>query len=301
MVSSVYVDLIGKKPSELFMAGLETLLHISKVDATITWTADIPTAGIVALSKVLGKKSFVIVGGYEVCNMPEINYGLQTRKTRGAIARWALSNATKVIVPSDAYKQTVKDLVGVNAAVIPNCSEIPKLLDNKKMPKVVMVAGQYGDADTFTALKGISTYNAIAKAMPYTQFFLIGNVEYIIKQRYDSIRYVGGKNHEEVLKMLNMAKVYCQLSYTESFGVALLEAIQSGCVPVITNRGGMVEIVKNNGYMINYGDVDAGIYAVKQALQDTSDRSEIISSERARYSREQRSLNFKKVIDEVLT
>lgn len=297
-VNPVYMDFIKKNyPSMAKVAVTEILQSIIKSDASMTWTADYHTAYVVFISKLLRKPSIVIVGGYEVCNMPEINYGLQMQPFRGSVVRWVLRNTTKVIVPSQAYKKKVYDLVGINAEVVPNCSEIPNTPIEHKLPAVVMVAGQYGNADSFIALKGLITYDAIAKAMPEISFYLIGDVEEAIKRKCTTIKFVGGKDHNEVLDLMNRSKVYCQLSYTESFGVALLEAIQIGCVPVVTDKDGMAEIVQNNGYKIPYGAVDQGIYAVRQALHDTTDRTKIISSERAKYSKEQRRLNFNRVIN----
>jgi glycosyltransferase involved in cell wall biosynthesis len=292
------MDFIEKNyPDMAKTAAIEILPGLLKSDISMTWTADLHTAYVVFMSKVFGKPSIVIVGGYEVCNMPEINYGLQTQKYRGAVVRWVLRNATKVIVPSHAYKTKVHELVGVTAEVIPNCSEIPDTQLEKKQPAVIMVAGQYGNADSFMALKGIITYDAIANNMPEVSFYLIGDVDNKIREKCNSIKFIGGKDHNEVLDLLNRTKVYCQLSYTESFGVALLEAIQIGCIPVVTDKDGMAEIVQDNGFKIQYGDVAAGVYAIQQALHDNADRSKIISSERAKYSKEQRRLNFKKVID----
>ncbi len=297
-VIPVGLDLIGKSYFRLMHSALFQILPgIISSDVSVTWTADIHTAYVVAVSKILDKPSIVIVGGYEVCNMPEIHYGLQSTKIRGRITRWVLQNATKIIVPSNAYKQKVEELVGVVPEVVYNSSEIPEYPCEPKLPVVVMIAGQYGNADDFMALKGLITYDAIAKAMPHISFYLIGNVDDDIKQRCNSITVLGRKNREEIAAILNTTKVYCQLSYTESLGVALLEAIQFGCVPVVTDKDGMAEMVQENGYKIKYGDIVAGVSAVTSALNDTTDRTELISSERAKYSKEQRRINFKRIIE----
>lgn len=301
-VELIQINLMGKQYIKLIKTGLiDITKSIINTDVSITWTADIHTAYIVFISKLFRKKSIVIIGGYEVCNMPEINYGLQTRPIRGWITRWVLHNADAIIVPSAAYQQKVKELVSTPTHVVPNCSEISNSSSiAKKLPVVVMVATQYGSTDDFIALKGLLTYDAIAKAIPETAFFLIGTADKSLRDRCNSIIFTGSIVNNEVHDLLKQSKVYCQLSYTESFGVALLEAIQFGCVPVVTDKDGMAELVGDNGYKIRYGDIEAGISAVKQALLDVSDRTETISNGKDKYSKEQRRNNFMNVINEVV-
>lgn len=301
VVYPVFIDLVGKNYLKLIKSAFfEILPGIVNSDISITWTADLHTAYVVLMSKLLRKPSVVIVGGYEVCDMPEINYGLQTTKFRGWVVRWVLRNATCIIVPSVAYQYKVKDLVNVTSKIVSNCSEIPNIPIEKKLPIVVTVAGQYGNADDFIALKGLFTYDAIAKSMPGILFYHIGYVDDNVKKRCGNITFIGNKDRNEIGDLLNKAKVYCQLSYTESFGVALLEAMQFGCVPVVTDADGMAELVRDNGYKIKYGDVKAGVESVKNALNDNKDRSKIISSMMEKYSKEQRKSSIMDIITDVI-
>ena len=54
-------------------------------------------------------------------------------------------------------------------------------------------------------------------------------------------------NHKDLVRHYKRAKIYCQFSRSESFGVSIVEAINFGCIPIVTNVGGMPEIVENNG------------------------------------------------------
>jgi glycosyltransferase involved in cell wall biosynthesis len=163
-----------------------------------------------------------------------------------------------------------------------------------------MAISQYGNANDFAALKGMITYNAIAKAMSGTSFYVIGGADKQLRDTCNNLIFTGCLEHYKVQELLNQSKVYCQLSYTESFGVALLEAIQLGCIPVVTDKDGMAEIVQNCGHKILYGDVECGINAVKQSMVDNRDRSEIILNSRDKYSKEHRRLDFINVINEVM-
>src|SRR5271157_5036327 len=48
---------------------------VSKCDLTFIWFAGKHAFPAILLSKILRKKSIVVVGGYDVAYLPEINYG----------------------------------------------------------------------------------------------------------------------------------------------------------------------------------------------------------------------------------
>jgi glycosyltransferase involved in cell wall biosynthesis len=60
--------------------------------------------------------------------------------------------------------------------------------------------------------------------------------------------------------------VYCQLSTHESFGVALSEAMSCGCVPVVTRKYSLPEIVGDTGFYVPYNDPEATANAIRKAL-----------------------------------
>ena len=46
-----------------------------------------------------------------------------------------------------------------------------------------------------------------------------------------------------------------QVSAHEAFGASLAEAMASGCVPVVTDKGAIPEVVGNAGIYVPYGDL----------------------------------------------
>lgn len=70
--------------------------------------------------------------------------------------------------------------------------------------------------------------------------------------------FVGAVPNHEVPSYLNQFDIYCALSRSESFGVAVLEA--SACeVPVIVSRvGGLPEVVKHDetGFIVDHNNLD---------------------------------------------
>ena len=294
----IHLNLIEKDYLKMFRIGVTKIIPgILKSDITITWFVDYHAVFVVFFSRLFRKKSIVIVGGHEICNMPEINYGYQRVLLRGFIARWILRNATSIVVPSYSYSEKVMDLVTLPSWVIPMCSKPDDYaLDEKKTKSVVMVANQYLNRADYISLKGIATYNNVAEHLYEYPFYLIGRTDPEIKEMFPHLIFLGEMKHPELLKTLAKSKVYCQLSYTESFGVALLEAIQSGCIPVVTDKDGMKEVVQENGYKVPYGDVELTVAAVREALDSDEDRTGIARRYQENCSEKQRRIDFGEVI-----
>jgi glycosyltransferase involved in cell wall biosynthesis len=297
----IFLNLIEKDFLKMFYIGITKIIPgIVKSDISITWFVDYHAVFVVFLSKFLRKKSIVIVGGHEICNMPEINYGYQRHFFRGFFVRWVLRNTTAIIVPSRSYSKKVLGLVKLTSSVIPLCSKPDNYaLREEKMNSVVMVANQYLVGADYISLKGIDTYDEVAKQLNEYPFYLIGRTETKIKEIYSNLIFLGEMKHDELLKCLAKSRVYCQLSYTESFGVSLLESLQSGCIPVVTDKDGMKELVQEYGYKVPYGDVESAVIAVRKALDSEEDRTEISKQYQNNYSKEQRRLDFMELIGSI--
>lgn len=297
----IYLNLIEKDLIKLFYIGISKIIPgIQKSDISLTWFVDYHTVFVIFFSKLFRKKSVVIVGGHEICNMPEINYGYQRLFFRGFFVRWVLKNATCIVVPSRSYSEKVLNLIQLPSHVVPLCSEPDKFaLNEEKIKSVVMVANQYLNKEDYVSLKGIATYDKVAKKLPEYPFYLIGRTNPQIREIFPNLIYLGEMNHDKLVKTLARSKVYCQLSFTESFGVSLLESIQSGCIPVVTDKDGMKELVKENGYKVPYGNVELTVDAVRRALYSNEDRNGIAKQYQENYSKEQRRINFIDLIESI--
>jgi glycosyltransferase involved in cell wall biosynthesis len=300
-VTAVPINLIEKNYVKMLKIGLTRIIPATlKSNVSITWTADYHTFFTVLVSKLFMKKSIVHISGMEVANFPEINYGYQTKFIRGHIVRWILRNASAIIVPSESYAKKTRILTKKPVYVVPNYSDVTtENMLPKKEPMVIMVANQYMNSKDFSALKGITMYNALAYRMQDIPFYLIGEIKEDIRESCKYLHYYGSVPHWIVIDYLKLSKVYCQLSYTESFGVSLLEALQAGCIPVVVNKDGMAELVENNGYKIDYNDTSAAVKAIREALTATKipDYAEYY---RSKYTKENRKEDLSKVIEKVV-
>jgi glycosyltransferase involved in cell wall biosynthesis len=67
-------------------------------------------------------------------------------------------------------------------------------------------------------------------------------------------------------------KVYVQVSAHEAFGVPLAEAMACECVPIVTDKGVIPEVVGNTGFYVPYEDPVATAEGIKQALRSDAGR-----------------------------
>lgn len=84
------------------------------------------------------------------------------------------------------------------------------------------------------------------------------------------IRFQGRIDHSEVASWHNRIGVFMNLSLYESFGVSVLESMACGKPVVVSDTGGLAEIVDQelNGIRIPAGDVQAACAAMQRFLDD---------------------------------
>ena len=253
---------------------------ILRNEVVIVWTADYPTFPVILISNLLGKPVVLHVSGYEVANIPEIRYGGQRHRVRGAVIRWCLRHSDRVIVMSREYADLTKNVEPeATVSVIPGCIEDSVFLDKmpEKAERFITAYMPYRDA---RVVKGIGIFRTISNV-------------------YDEkkARVICGSPHNDLIRNLREAKVYCQLSRTESFGVTVLEAMASGCVPVVTEGGALAELVGDCGVTVPYGNVREIIRGIRKAM--TMDGTKAIARARE-FTVEKRRDALEQVLREVL-
>ena len=75
---------------------------------------------------------------------------------------------------------------------------------------------------------------------------------------------------EKVREIYSRSLVWFLGSYSEGFGLPVLEAMACGCAVVSTSCGGPQDIIKNgeNGFLVNVGDVEQIVNRIKMLLDD---------------------------------
>lgn len=246
--------------------------EILRTDINISWFIEGHATSATLLSKSLRKKSIVIAGGWDVVSMPDFGYGAMVGEKRRRKTRFALKRATKIIAVSNSTKSwTQKWIDRDDIRVVYHGFDHQKFAPKGKKENMVITVGNLKD-DVTIRIKGLKSFFEVAKQMPDTKFILIGNHKNIIADKWNkdappNLEIKGFLPPDELVKFYQRAKVYAQLSYQESFGCALAEAMLCGCTPVVTKRGGIPEVVGDSGFYIEYDDIKGIKIAIEKALE----------------------------------
>lgn len=271
--------LIFRKYADIFKLP-KLIAKILKSDICFVWFATAYAALTTFLCRLFGKKSIVVTGGYDIVDMPEINYGL-------------LAHPIKKYFPAIAFRFTDKILPFSKDSA----SEILKRFQIKKekidvvylgvrqhfgkpakKKNIVVTLGVVKEENILR--KGLEIFVKAAKYVPEARFILIGNI--LEKKAYNYLKTLSGKNvefldlgynTEEIMNAFDSAKVYVQVSAHEGFGRALVEAMSRKCVPVVTRRGALPEVVGNTGFYIPFGNPEETAKVVKKALKSKKGNS----------------------------
>lgn len=258
-------------------------LGVLKTDLTYAVFADLRAFFAVICCRLLQKKLIVQVGGYESAAIPEINYGGLLKKGQAKRFRYILRKADLILTYSEFSRQEVLTAgkAGKIIALHLGIKQFPLPLSSSR--NLVVTIGNATESKW--KLKGLDTFAATSAAFPEIRFVIVGEFDITVKHKLleidPQLEFTGYLDNEKVKSILLETKVYCQLSRRESFGMALLEAMQCGAVPVVTKTGSLPEVAKDVGFYTEYGNTALTINAVKQAWQsDLAEKARVRAEEK---------------------
>lgn len=222
-------------------------------DMTFSWFGKLHAFFAVLFSKRLGKKSVVVSGGDDVANESEIGYGLFARRGLKWCPLYVFKNADLILsVSKSNYYETLKNAKADPAKIkmIHHGFETDyyHCRNNVKKEPIVLTVGNI-TSETLIK-KGLMLFIQCAKYMPETRFLLVGPGEGVVVKKLKKIaapnvEFTGPIFGEKLVEIFSRSKVYAQLSYGESFGCAVAEAMLCECVPVLSKKGALPEVGGN--------------------------------------------------------
>ncbi|MCX7620283.1 MAG: glycosyltransferase family 4 protein [Acidimicrobiales bacterium] len=258
---------------------LDTFRWCWRVDAVYVFFAS-EHALVPALASAVTNRRFILVpAGYDYANLPERSYGLAARgrawlpKLIGRLCDVALPISQQTLweflalVPSAAPRTFLAYL-----AVDPTEWESPGVTRD---PDRVVTVG-YVDAESWSR-KGIDRFVEAAAADPDREYVLAGEVKpeiggFLQSLRIDNLRITGHLPHDELVRLLWSSGIYAQLSWHETFGVALAEAMLCGCAPVITPCAALAETAGRWAEYVPYErDVETDVKTIARVAHKFSD------------------------------
>ncbi len=255
---------------------LRLAVAIKKSDLTFVWFADDHAAVTVFLSKIFRKHSVIVVGGSDVACVPEIDYGLCMQSWhRRKLNNYALNNANLLIPFSNFAKNDVeRQATPKQMKVIYLGIDVERFKPRGEKENLIVTVGSMKPSPF--KRKGLETFARVSLHFPYHKFAIIGQTEKsslrILKDINPNIISTGYLKDCNLLRWLQQARVYCQLSAHEGFGVALAESMACGCIPVVTNKGALPEVVGNVGFYTPYCNTWETVEAIEKALKQSDGR-----------------------------
>ncbi|GAG00940.1 unnamed protein product, partial [marine sediment metagenome] len=214
---------------------------VKQSDLTFSWFAGWHSAFAVFFSKLFRKKSIVIAGGYDAAYVPEMNYGAFTKLKEKLPACFVFKNANVVLAVSKFTKNEVLEKVTPKQLkLVYNGVDIEKFKPyGEKEGNLVITVG--GIKKSNLKRKGIETFVESAKFVPEARFVAIGkimddSIDYLRSIAPSNVEFTGFVSENELIKWYQKAKVICQLSYYEAFGLTPAEGMACGCIPVVTKE-----------------------------------------------------------------
>lgn len=249
------------------------LNNIKKCDAVYIWFADYHSFFPILFSKLFNKKSFLVLGGYDVAYLPELNYGSQNNLIRSFAAKYSVKNTfLNLAVSKYVLNAATKMVSSAKLNVLYNGFNSQIFFDANNQKENLIVTVGIINSKQRIKLKGIDLFVEAARNLPEYKFTVIGiNKD---SQKYfnnipQNLNFIEMVKNEELAKYYQKAKVYCQFSKVESFGLSVVEAMACGCVSVVSNNGALPEIVGENGIVVN-NSADEIILGINYAVNNSN-------------------------------
>jgi len=218
----------------------------------------------------LRKKCMIVIGGYEVANVPEINYGALNSVLNRVRVRFILEHASKVLAVSQSSgREITRFTKPKRLELVYNGVDTEEFKPLGVKENLVITVGKI--TDSTINKKRFDIFVQASRYLPDIQFVVIGKYDCSVadlkRLAGSNVIFTGYLSNEALLRYYQSAKVYCQLSTQESFGVALAEAMSCCCVPVTTRRYALPEVVDDTGFYVPYDDPKATADAIRNALK----------------------------------
>lgn len=241
----------------------------------------------VLMGKAYKKPTYIILHGTDCCAFEEINYGNIRKPILRFMLKKSYKNASRLLPVSDSLiytentyfskkkviKQGYKHFFPKNntkKTVIHNAIDFDRWKifsdNNRKNNRFITVLseGQF-------VRKGGEIIIEAAKKLPEFEFYFIGTKPPTsLPEVPSNVTFIPRTPPEELLKMYNEAKFYLQLSIFEGFGVAICEAMASGCIPIVSNVNMLPTIIGTSGYTLKHMEPESLVKLLKQAHLENS-------------------------------
>ena len=260
---------------------------VKESDLVFTWFAGYHAYAALKLCQLHKTKLMVVAGGYDVACEPEIDYGAFNGWKDAHIAREVLSKADMVLCVSNFNEgELLKRVVPKAHKMIYSAVDTNKYKPGKERHDLAMTICSTNE--NAMRRKGLEHFWNAAPMCPRMEFVRTGHM---------------WVDEPTLIRHYQNALIYIQPSFYESFGLSVAEAMSCGCIPIVSDRGALREVIGDTGLSVPYGSPTMIANAVNK-IRDSNFKEELEFRARNRiiemFSLRRRETRLYEAIEEML-
>jgi len=254
---------------------IRTFNLIRTHDLIFCWFASIRFFIPILIAKLLRKKIIIVAGGYDVAKEKGIECSSMCSIWKSLIVKSMLKLSDNILAVSNSNKKEIIVNCKINPLkieMIYHGFEKINRVDLFNKSDIILSIG-YIDKLSFYR-KGIDRFFNLAEYLPEIKFHIAGKINLTLDQIKipKNVILDGFIKQEELIRLMESAKLYIQFSRHEGFGCSVAEAMQYGCIPIVSKSFSLPEVAGDCGLIINDFDNYDGIsYKVKNILENYND------------------------------
>jgi glycosyltransferase involved in cell wall biosynthesis len=251
---------------------------VRAADVVFGWWAHLHTLAPFTLARRMGTPTVLIVGGFDVANMPEIGYGNQRGGWRRSVSRWVMRRADVLATNARYSAEELERNVGIRperVTVLHHGVPDPYGTDPVAPQRLAITVGNVDEVNL--ERKGLRPFVRAAARLPDVRFEVVGrHIDGAAAQlraiATGNVALPGFLEQDELEARLRRAAVYVQASQHEGFGVSVAEAMLAGAIPVVTPAGALPEVVGDVGIVVASAAPEPLAEGIGAALRAGPDR-----------------------------
>lgn len=238
----------------------------------------------ILFAKLFFKKSIIVAGGTDCVSFPSIGYGNFNNKLLSATTAFSFKRCNLILpvhqtlveydytyqnkdFPKQGYQYFIPH-IKTPYEIIHNGYDSDKwYCDTEKENKTFVTIGAGLESRFGFNLKGIDLIFEVAPKFPDCLFYIVGGMG-LKKEAPVNVKLLDKIPNNELRPFLSKIQYYLQLSLSEGFPNALSEGMLCECVPIVSNVGGMPDIVSENGYILKHKHIDELVNLISRALNN---------------------------------
>lgn len=224
----------------------------------------------------------VTILGYDDSLRNTVRYGINKSTIVTAVSQ-SLKEDTIELIKPDKEIHTIYNFIDESTYVPSDPGNLKAELGIREDEKVLI------HISNFRAVKNIpDVVKSFARILRRVdaRLLLVGegpevdNIKELVRtlNLEENVIFTGKRN--DMAELLAISDMMFHLSEKEAFGLVLLEAMACGVPSVATNRGGIPEVITDgeNGFLVEYGDVDAAVEKAIELLENDDLRRSFIEN-----------------------